>query len=259
MAMVWGVVSGVALEQAEACSWASCNSPGYLLPEEEARIPANAPGLLWTPLALENTAAASDLHLRNLDSEEVLPVEVMPFTAVAQGGPAHLSVLPAAQEGAGWLEEGARYRLVTPNTSAESDCDGPMSPVASTFTVEAEAPLPESLGTACWHAVGSGPLSVAEETACSHQPDARWIDIGLELDPTAQPWTDLWVYEVLVDGEPWAAADFSGALPYPTGSSWIGRGLDRVFAICDAHPHSDASFLVPGTYEVSWRAALPGT
>jgi len=239
---------------ADACDWDYCGAPAYLLPEVEApaaTIPANA-ALLWTPLRLTTDAstAVESLELRDAGGAavavEVAVVDLPRFHSFADP-----YVVRPVQE----LQPGAQYTLHTPNTEC---IGGDQVPIARAFLAAEAAALPDSLGTLSAGPVVREDLVVAQDAACSWTQDVVRAHLSLELDASAEPWADVLVYETIVNGAFWGPSDFSGA-GFATGSSWIGRGQDLVFAICNDNPYSEHSYLLPGTHTVRMRARLPGS
>ena len=247
---------GLTLSQASvasACDRGFCGSFGFALPLDGAQLPANAPALLWTPIANRGEFSPTELNLMRVDGGEVVEVDVSleVFDApLAQRFFDHLAVLPATA-----LVEGGTYLLETPSTVG---CGEDEVPVAPTFRVGPPAELPASLGSICFEALGEADLRLAQDASCFHDQQTIYADVGLVLDEAAEPWADLLVFETIVNGELWLPADISGEI-YQTGGSWVGRGVDRVFAICNERPYSEHSFLLPGAHELSFRATVPGS
>jgi hypothetical protein len=52
----------------------------------------------------------------------------------------------------------------------------------------------------------------------------------LELNPELAPFTDLLMYETLVDGKPWTHETSLGDPPV-VGRSWVGRGVDKLLTL----------------------------
>ena len=104
---------------------------------------------------------------------------------------------------------------------------------------------------------------------CVDEVDAAYVDAIVSLDPSARPWERLLVWETIVDGAPYApSGSYSPESGYglPEGyvsdaaGSWLGRGIDRVYATCAGLPANVFDEGVePGIHEVSFRAHLPGT
>jgi len=128
------------------------------------------------------------------------------------------------------------------------------------FTVTAIAPMPTTLGTIGAMDKGVGPLVVGTTSgSCSSQIDAHQIDLQVEFSADALPWRDALAFTTLVDGQRWFAADSINST-YAQGTSWVGRGQDRVYASCGGEAE-DGSFsgLAEGWHQVAFEATLPGT
>src|SRR5687768_9105345 len=173
---------------ADACSAPVC-WPGAFVPGDGATIPANAPGLYWRPMAGQDQPDPSQVRLTRA-SDPLTPLDFA-STQLPNGD---YVLAPAAP-----LIEGEQYVL-----EDRSTCSGTAGPRV-TFTAGAQAPLPASLGTL--QLIGHGtPLELDVSTAsgsCSTTVDAMTLSIELVRSADAEPWKDLFLYETLVDDQPW--------------------------------------------------------
>jgi hypothetical protein len=249
-------LAALAASPAHACSWDYCGAPAYVIPEDapSASIPANA-ALLWTPLRLTTDLATAIEQLTLVGpGGETVPIEVT-ATDVPRF---HRWVAPQVVRPLEALVPGAQYTLVTPNTECIDHDPQDQEPVTRTFVAAAAAALPDTLGTLSAATPTRADLVVAEDGACSRTQDTHGAHLTLALDASAAPWADVLAYETVVNGAFWGPSEFSG-WGFPTGASWVGRGQDLVFAICNDNPYSEHSYLLPGTHTVKMRARVPGT
>ena len=121
-----------------------------------------------------------------------------------------------------------------PNTSygvgAPDPCTGEV--VGIEFSTVEEAPFPSTLGALEVSPRQLGEIQVSEPSSCEMTAQAAYVDITLDLDEEAIPWDQALVYETYVDGEPWRPLASQGQRIIP-GHTWIGRGEDRIFTLCD--------------------------
>lgn len=233
--------------EASACSGPACVAPEHV-PADGATVPANAAGLQLLDLAPLTEMPSARLFEITADGEVEVPITLdrETFEILLEGS--------LAQEGS--------YRL-------ESDAGCGLEPAEATFTAGPAAPLPTTLG-----ALEAGPMSwgtvpVPDDSgSCYADVEAVVVDVSLGLSPEAEPWASLFVYETYVDGELYAPAGtispgsaygdpYAGAAP---GGSWVGRGVDRVYARCGGLPESAwDEGVAEGTHTVEIRATLPGT
>lgn len=134
---------------------------------------------------------------------------------------------------------------LVPGTTLSLEVTGPCPPPEETsklvgsWTITAPIPMPSALGTLTV-VTGSSPTAgqIGGGAGCDESFPAAYADISLEVDTSAEPWTDAMVFETLVNGEvyrpyvslvTWRQADRGEGF----GGSWRGRGVDRVFYSCD--------------------------
>jgi hypothetical protein len=78
------------------------------------------------------------------------------------------------------------------------------------------------------------------------------VHIEIEFEKTAKPWSDVFVFETIVDGKP-RQRSRAANVPNVIGGSYVGRGVDVLFAGTDRNPD-----LAPGAHTVVMRATIPG-
>ena len=230
---LWGLTA----DDVWACSPRPCH-PAAAVPGDGASVPANL-----SAIALLRSDCAPIDEPRGLSVEGGAEVPVV--EEASRTHPGVLLVRP--QDGA--LGPGRRVIL-----GGAGDQRGPR---VLHLNLTAPAPLPVVLGTLSVDPHERGPVVVATDSgACSEALDAASAKVILTLDPSAEPWRDAWIFETLVDGQPWRP---SASLPEPApfGGSWVGRGQDLVYAACTADHHAPLS-LSPGPHQVQLVATLPG-
>ncbi|MEY3213784.1 MAG: hypothetical protein RIT28_4265 [Pseudomonadota bacterium] len=230
---LWGLTPN----DAWACSPHPCH-PAVSVPGDGASVPANL-----SAIALLRSGCAPFDEPRGLTVEGGAAVPV-----VEEASAAHPGVLLVRPQ-AGALAPGSRVIL-----GGAGDQRGPR---ALHVNVTAPAALPVALGSLEVAPHERGPVVVATDSgACSEALDAASAKVSLTLDPSAEPWRDAFIFETLVDGQPWRP---SASLPEPApfGGSWVGRGVDLVYAACAPDNHAPLS-LSPGAHTVELLATLPG-
>jgi uncharacterized protein (TIGR03382 family) len=225
----------------DACSPPQC-WPGAFVPKDGATIPANAPGFYFRP---SESGSPGDASLVRLSAASD-PTASIPFTAVPQPN-GDFVLVPDAP-----LVEGETYTL-----EDRALCNN--STLHSTFTAGPAAPLPTSLGTV--ELVGHGNFAELDlatvSGSCSTSVDATVLQIALAESASASPWKDLFLYETLVDDQPWVN-QASIAVRTTPGESWVGRGKDLLYRVCQLSSDAYYQGLPIGGHEVRFRASLPG-
>ena len=233
---------GADAREAEACSQPRC-WPGSFTPSEAASVPANLPAFHWRPVG--------DLSGKVSD-----PSRVSLKTAAGVEVPITGTPLPNGD----WvfaidepLVAGTTYVLRDLNV-----CDIDQLGPTATFTAEVAAPLPADLGAlvASDHRIAAFEVGTASGS-CSTSIDGDQVLIDLVPSATAEPWRDVLMIETLVDGTPWRPQT-SINISHPPGTSWRGRGADRVYTTCLATDPSAFTGTTVGAHEVTMRATLPG-
>jgi hypothetical protein len=226
---------------ADACSPPQC-WPGSFVPKDGATIPANAPGFYFRP---SESGSPGDPSLVRLTAASD-PTTSIPFTAVPQPN-GDFVLVPDVP-----LVEGETYTL-----EDRALCNN--ATLHSTFTAGPAAPLPTSLGTV--ELIGHGnyaDLDLATVSgSCSTRVEATVLQIALSESASAAPWKDLFLYETLVDDQPWVN-QASIAVRTTPGESWVGRGKDLLYRVCQLSSDAYYQGLPVGGHEVRFRASLPG-
>ncbi len=238
------------------CSRSSCER-GEMFPTG-GQVPANAVvvfqrEVLW--LSWENAdAGASRLDIRVVDStgeERAIAFEEVPLSGEDAGGDqaANRQWVPAQRLAAG-------DRLQLEYTDA---CSGATE--RGEVTIVAEAISPETLGEVVV-AYATDELEVfAGSAACTASVLTRYANVSVELSKRAQPWADILRYELLVDGErfesddwPEQQEDWTWGAGRGIGGSRLGRGVERVFAICEPTDGEVEGGVSAGKHQVQMRA-----
>jgi hypothetical protein len=199
----------------------------------------------------QNDAGRPTPHLYRIegDARSEIPLEL---TALA-GYPPSFTVKPASA-----LPAGSKLVL-----EADAPTCRPEARLEATFTVTEAAPAPTSLGTLKF-ALQRGLLEVGTRAgSCSETLDVAYADLTLELAAGALPFRSVLAYQWLVDGAPYDG--FFHVLPHGdegNGRSELGRGVERVYALCEpaasSRPESLLSRTAPGEHRVSLRGVLRG-
>jgi hypothetical protein len=220
---------------AHACSPSLCFPPTSLLPS--GTVPANLGALAST---------VEDVELvRELDDGW----EDVPLKTIFDDESAAYLFMPLAP-----LSPGARYRLVPKQPCVEQ---GVGLLEVSFETVEARD-IPPTLGsTVVMQDNFVAPLSVKTDAgSCDVEIDAAQVLVALDFSDEAELWKDAFLYETYVDGERWRPSA-SLLTPPSVGASWIGRGIDALFARCAGDESVDEPGLAEGTHAVTFHALLP--
>lgn len=153
------------------------------------------------------------------------------------------------------LVEGARY--VVRGTIA---CEAGGSSMASTeFTVGPAATLPTELGALTTADLGVGRVSaITYLGSCSLGVDADRTEVTLTHATSTDPWRDALIYETWVDGARWRPSGSLGGALGPRSGSWVGRGVDVLYAICFETDLIEPEGLEEGEHAVELRARVAG-
>lgn len=234
----------VTARPADACSPPPCWG-GFLTPGDSARVPANLPAIHWQPM-------------RTYDGAPMDPANV---TLRTQSGTA-IALTATEQPDGSFLFTPATalvpdeiYVLADGNTCGLTGETGP----TATFQTTAAAPLPTQLGALVATEATVGPLEVATlRGSCSSQVQADTASVIVERTAEADPWHDVLHYETFVDGRPWSPQSSLNGLVAP-GTSWRGRGTDRIYRVCSTDDDTLGEGLAEGTHVIAMHAKLPGT
>ena len=223
--------------------------PGAFVPRDGGSVPANIPAFTWRPLQQFQSQGAVDPTQVALYADDA-PTTPLALTASAQADGTY-RLVPAAP-----LEAGKHYKLVDHTTCPQgSSFETP----SAGFTTTASAPLPTSLGTVAATDLGVIGLSIATASGtCSVDTYSDTWDLVVNLTTEATPWHDVLMYQTTVDGAAWAAGGSLNGESDP-GTSWRGRGLDRVFHVCGGGDSASSTGLAEGFHDVVFHATLAGT
>jgi hypothetical protein len=228
---------------ADACSPPLCWS-GAFVPGDDAQVPANAPALLWRPMAGHQVTPDP---MNVVLALAVDPTRQFPLTAqlLASGD---FLLAPDAP-----LTPGDY--LLTDHTL----CLGLTGPEA-TFTVTPAGPMPSDLG-----ALGAYVDPILREIdlstslgSCSVQTSVASADLELQPSESARPWFDVLQFETWVDDKPWSYQTSAVGVLAP-GKTSLGSGRDRVFHVCSSMDDTVFRGVAEGKHVVSMRATLPGS
>jgi hypothetical protein len=231
----------------EACTPPDCSS-GQLFPAS-ASLPENARGVLWMPGgATEGFDFGHEVKVKRSPRAGVFLEGVGEVKASLDTVGVDRFIRPRS----GW-KRGQKFTIV-----ADEVCASGRRPscLMSHIVVTPAAPLPRRLGALRIVRSGRRPMSVATwGGSCSEVVDAASVQIEVDLDSEAKPWADVLVYSTFVDGKEWAPW---GSLAFgpPYGGSWIGRGRDELYAVCNENKPVDQG-LPQGTHQVRMHAGLP--
>jgi hypothetical protein len=190
-------------------------------------------------LAADDTERPSEPHLYELDGESRREVALQREDAREPSGGFILS--PAAP-----IAVGTRLSFEADPTPCD---DG--SALHGEFRVTEAAPLPTSLGT-LQTSVHRGPLSVPANASCSNRIDAAYVDLSVSLAQAAQPFADVIVYGLVLDGAP--AGHFRASV---INEYELPRDQERVYVACETDPDVYRHDVPPGVHRARMRASLP--
>lgn len=225
----------VSLLPAPACACSTrCAAPRVFVGVTPANVPVNTPGLRIDG----SSEPGSPMQVRLLELSGGAPTLVR--SSLVDG-------LLVPTDG---FREGADYEV-----EIAAGCGGSTTLV----TITGAALLPRTLGTTAVDSMGLGGVSSPNGGSCSSLLFAAYVDVSVAVSDEVGPWTDLLVWETLVDGVPYAPYGFLVPGPFERPESWMGRGVDRVYAVCEIAPPGVDEGVAPGVHEVVFRASIPGT
>lgn len=236
------------VNQVIACEPLPCQS-GYLFPSE-GTIPENGPPILWVP------KRGGEWPWQQPPLDEKSSVFLKRDGAVVA---TQVKLLTGSSIYGYWVrakslwKQGERYQL-----QADNRCIIGANPkLLATFSIVPPALAPTKLGQLMALPPTSGSLKVGTDIgSCSIKTSAVWVDVNLTQDPSATPWEAVIEYETLVDGKKWLRSDSIGTSPIP-GSSWVGRGRDRIYVLCD--PNSPGfEGVSKGEHEIIMQGRISG-
>jgi hypothetical protein len=231
---------------ADACSPPACRAATFV-PAEGVHVPANAPGVVWTPLFDAFNHAPPDPAQVSL-VRAADPSTPLPFTARAIRYSTAFLLVPDAP-----LTAGETY--VVSDARACTEYGEPTAGTGATarFVTGAEAPLPTALGTITTAAQLSATRTIPVSTGeCTKDMAVVQRTITLAMDATAVPWADLLQFQVFVDNQQ-SSGDFTLVRSSVDGRA-IGARVD-VFRTCPTL----ATDTTPDTRQLQLRATMEGT
>ena len=239
------------------CSEPPCQN-GFLVPlGDSVRMPENAPGLWWRATR-DGDAANGESVLVTLVGSPGVPARDLD---VSRSWVAPRMVEGEAQPGGVLLAVPLVAGQHLHVEASDACAIGGRAPFIASVSITPSAPIPTRLGSLTATAPVQGPLTIASDGGgCSREAQAVHVDVALTLDAAAQPWADLLLYETRVDGVRYVAAESAIHGP-PPHVSWVGRGRDRIFALCEGTSATgdESAGLSPGLHEVRLVARLPGS
>ncbi len=241
-------------------------APAYVLPSNGAEVPVNMVELVWT----ERDSVQFALTMIEPGK---LPVEIFAQVSpldsgasITRFGGTHIK--PDAD-----FQPGTELRF-----TYDEDCslDRGIDSVTLAFTLTERAPLPVTLGTL--HArerIGKFDVGgIAARGECVREIHTGYADLDLTLSEDAEPYADLFLYQLQVDGHRHGRYDDqvpNGGRVRPAWESARGRAQDRIYAAC--HDELDLTaavmeplassyqevypYLAPGRHEVRMVGRLP--
>ena len=242
----------VAPRTVSACGAPICQ-PTQVALGDSVVIPANAPGLA--------------LQLGTNGTGEVPTPTVHLYEQTAEGD---------------WVEQAVELdgALVIPSVGLAPDTTYRLEvedscgdePIVDAVMIETvgERALPDSLGTTIASAPVSGTVPVSTVAgSCNDEVDATYIDVSVDLDPTAADWIPLLGWTTYVDGEvyrpigtiaPWNPITLPADYVVDPRGSWRGPAVDRIYTRCgDLSEGAYDEGVDEGVHEVVFQAFLPGT
>lgn len=220
---------------AKACSApVPCYMPQFV-PADGATVPANLPGIVWWAPAYSQSADPTLVELRDDAGNQVA-------LTYSDG-----VFVPAAP-----LVADTHYTLTDANPCVDT-------PRTSRFTTTAEAPLPTALGQLVGTNASVAVFEIAMPASCTTDIAANEEGLKLTLDASALPWKDALLFGTQLDGSRYTALGAYNQI-VPPGSSWIGRGIDLVYAACSPPPDGAPHFETDeGDHVAVMTASLAGT
>ena len=246
-----------------ACS--CIQETGGFLYENGAEIPSNAVGVpWWGPLGSRDQAGLDELArfitVLRLDREERVDFDLA-FVVNEPGWCNNVVLIKPAR---GWNAD--RYRFSYDGAAALGayyrDSSGPafqsIDIRVSDDSFQSRL-LPGLLAAA---PLARGNITVEVDCgSCSAEIDAAYRDIRLRLPETLDRWENVLLYSTTIAGGTSWRPQGSACSPVPPGTSWTGRGTERLYVQCDraAYACAPSVALAPGRHEAQVRAWLPGT
>ncbi len=144
--------------------------------------------------------------------------------------------------------------------SAQTDCPGDFE---DQWTFETTTAASEPVHLGLWRPTDpmQGTVQYPEGGACTMEAEAAYVELEFEPAPDGEAWGKAIAFETFVNGQIWEPKLTLGE-PAPAGTSRLGWGEERVYALCDGIlPSSteNAPNLDEGINRVEIRTWLPGT
>lgn len=247
-----GFIAAPRIARAVDCEWIA-----QTLVPSDGEVPASLPSIVWT--ASPNTAQSQDpssiVSFSRIDDKGASTPVPFRFEPVDFDGTKATKIVPNNP-----LEAGLHYRIVAnplngENLDATKDFD------TSEFKTSAALAIPRSTKLGILRltsALKRERLSIIDGGGAVEFP-AVIQEISLELSPELTAWGPALIYETLVDGVPWNEPE--PICSTRLGESWVGRGVDRVFASCGTPEQNKfvRSGVTRGKHTLQFRARLVGS
>jgi len=242
------VAAGLAPASAFACS---CYSPGLndFQISSDGLIPENAAGIAWLS-SFASEDPADDLWVEHIEGDIRTRVDF----SVDDLGKSQYIIRPV-----NWAE-GNVYR-VHGEAGDGSDNSDSLSLSATDRIREMEVQVGPPLDTSVVpelspSATFRGPLTLLEYGGgCFSEFEGVAVDVWMNTPGASAANLN---YTTVVDGKVWEPQT-DLCTPVAPGASWVGRGHDRLVAVCDKTFIEEKYRLLPGPHTVSMEAKLPGT
>lgn len=221
----------------EACSCPSC-PPARLVPSGE--VPANVPRFRLVHPAW---GQGQPIEVTVVDLVEQRPIRIGLLLPNESGSESYFTIREPLVPGRTY-----QVRIAQP-------CGGIEREDVIDLFVGPERPLPHALGHLVPSPLTADQISLSAGAQCAALVSAHYVDLTLAFDPSAEPWATSFDLSTIVDDEPWAPRTSLCQLLEP-GTSWLGRGVDRIFTTCGHDPPWVVPGLEPGRHTVQMRATL---
>lgn len=255
--LVCGIFAGlIGLSLGRACVLPICDTTeGFLIPDG-GTVPSNLAALHWYPVPLLHgmTLGVEDFQVwRYLDEGgiEEVDVDIRPLVTRHEGLPGFevRFVTP--------LEAHTTYRVRAPLMGCRGHHGRKY--LDREFSTADIAPLPKRLGRLRLGPLRPGALTLETPGRCRESFDVAYRHVEIDLDEGAKPWRDVLLWETRVEGGLWRPRSGSDEFLAP-GASWVGRGRDRVYRLCESWRGYEP--VLQGPKGEDWRievwATLPG-
>lgn len=244
------VVPGSA--RAVDCEWFS-----QTLVPNSGEVPASLSSILWTasPSSAQIADPSSVVSFTRIDERGASTSVPFRIVSTRLGNEEVTSIVPEQP-----LVAGQRYRVVANPLNGEN-LDPAKDFDTSEFKASAALEIPATaiLGALRLKSgIKRERLSILDGGGAVEFP-AVFQDIELVVSPELAPWRSALVYETLVDGVTWNEPE--PVCSHRLGSSWMGRGVDRVFASCGTPEENKfvRSGVALGEHSLQLRARLVGS